>query len=417
MRRSHLGNALIESQLAKKGAKKPGCEGEGVEEILEAYRVARANLRTLIIKTTNKCNLSCTHCSPDSGPTNQHAMTSDYLKGAIRQFADLGGTTLILGGGEPFTRSDLVDVIMLAHELGLAINVETNGTMISQDIVRRLVGVDVTFIISLDGIRPETHDGFRRFPGAFKRTLDTIEHLARADFHLRITTVLNRKNAEEIPEIIAYCLDKMGIEHRLLPIISEGGRGSSAEARHLALTPSQVKDYLEKCYLLVYRRYKAEGKAKMLMVDLPRALIPAEISTFSTCAWGIGMVGLSHNGDVGLCHYSTDERPYIAGSLREKSLAELWFEHQNFEDLRGINVKTLKGICSNCVHARRCRGLCRLSAYHKYREIHAPYPVCQDFYEQGLFPRESMVDPERDCHYIGQIPPPAESLVKIQSTR
>ncbi|MBS3146872.1 radical SAM protein [Candidatus Woesearchaeota archaeon] len=364
--------------------------------VVKAFKIASANLVALSIKTTNKCNLNCVHCSPNSNIKEKHVTSTEYIKKVIKQFVDIGGTTLILGGGEPFTRPDLLEIINFADGLDLNINIETNGILVDQKI-GGIRGKNITFIISLDGIRPETHDSFRRVKGAYAKTIKNIELLVKNNFKVRITTVLNRKNENEIKDIVNYCM-KMNIEHRLLPIITDSGRGSIDEARELALSPQEVLHYLEKSYLPIYRKFILQGKNHMLMVDLPRAILPKDIETFSICAWGINMIGLNHNGDISLCHYVTDEEPFNLGRIDQKSLSELWFDSKIFKNIRKINKKTLKGVCSNCIYVERCRGLCRLSAFQKYHDIYAPYPICQDFFEKGLFPKNRMIDPEKDCY-------------------
>jgi radical SAM protein with 4Fe4S-binding SPASM domain len=328
-------------------------------------------------------------------------MGTEYLEDIIQQFEEIGGTTVIFGGGEPFTRADMPELIEFATDLGLATNVETNGTLLTPGVMEQLSGRDVTFVISLDGFLAETHDEFRNQKGAHASTVDAIDLLLGYDFAVRITTALTRKNVGEITDIVRWCLDKKRIGHRLLPVISRSGRGSSSLARSLALTPSEISQYLNERYLPLYREYVREGKSRMLMVDLPRALLPPEIATFSTCAWGIGMIGVGHDGRIGLCHYVTSESPYFAPPADESrvDLESIWFDSPTFRLIRSINASTLQGICGNCIHARVCRGLCRLSAFQEFGDIYAPYPVCQQFYDEGLFPESALKDPAVPCRY------------------
>jgi hypothetical protein len=40
-----------------------------------------------------------------------------------------------------------------------------------------------------------------------------------------------------------------------------------------------------------------------------------------------------------------------------------------------------------------------MSSYSHYGQIDAPYPLCQEIYNRGGFPRYALVDPAKDCHY------------------
>ena len=153
-----------------------------MDSVLEAFATAHAHLRALTIKTTNKCNLTCTHCSPASGPHQQHVVSTEYLADIIRQFTEIGGTTVIFGGGEPLTRPDLVELIQYSRQLGLAINVETNGTLVTPALAAALRGSGATFIISVDGFDPAVHDGFRNQNGAHQLTLGGIDVLLEHGF-------------------------------------------------------------------------------------------------------------------------------------------------------------------------------------------------------------------------------------------
>jgi hypothetical protein len=90
---------------------------------------------------------------------------------------------------------------------------------------------------------------------------------------------------------------------------------------------------------------------------------------------------------------------------------DIWRNSPFFEELRTIGAGRVKGVCSNCVFYKVCRGVCKISSYSHYGEKDAPYPLCQEMYNAGLFPEYALADPERDCTYRpGVIPHKRKSM-------
>jgi radical SAM protein with 4Fe4S-binding SPASM domain len=111
------------------------------------------------------------------------------------------------------------------------------------------------------------------------------------------------------------------------------------------------------------------------------------------------VLGILSTGEVSMCSASYDDPEMIAGSAYDTPLIDLWRNSAFFNDLKEIANGKVKGVCSNCVFYRACRGVCKMSSYAHYGEKDAPYPLCQEIYNQGLFPDYALVDPERDCSY------------------
>ena len=74
---------------------------------------------------------------------------------------------LILTGGEPLMRRDIVGLAAYASSRGLLVVLGTNGMLLSPSKVRELKAAGVAGAgISLDSLHPEKHDGFRGVQGA-----------------------------------------------------------------------------------------------------------------------------------------------------------------------------------------------------------------------------------------------------------
>ena len=93
---------------------------------------------------TSRCNLACRHClsaelrgdrddglnSDTTSPDALRDLTYEECISFVDQVADFGVFQLNLGGGEPFLRDDLLDVLRYAHSRGIVTCVSTNGSLL-----------------------------------------------------------------------------------------------------------------------------------------------------------------------------------------------------------------------------------------------------------------------------------------------
>jgi len=63
--------------------------------------IKRTGLNTLQVNLGYLCNLSCTHCHVNAGPTRTELMTIDVIESILRFIQEHAITTLELTGGAP----------------------------------------------------------------------------------------------------------------------------------------------------------------------------------------------------------------------------------------------------------------------------------------------------------------------------
>src|SRR5882757_9991871 len=83
----------------------------------------------LWLEITGKCQLECTHCYAESGPTGTHgALTSDDWMRVLDQAVALGVTMVQFIGGEPTLHPALLQLI--DHALNLRLEVEVFSNLV-----------------------------------------------------------------------------------------------------------------------------------------------------------------------------------------------------------------------------------------------------------------------------------------------
>lgn len=85
---------------------------------------------------TNKCNLSCSHCALSSSPLSQDILSTNDVKYPIDKIIDVNLNTLILTGGEPFIRNDILEIISyIRTNFKNKLVIMTNGMLIRKKFI------------------------------------------------------------------------------------------------------------------------------------------------------------------------------------------------------------------------------------------------------------------------------------------
>jgi radical SAM protein with 4Fe4S-binding SPASM domain len=357
-------------------------------------RSHQGQLRTIYLFLTRKCNLSCQHCYIEGvGPARDQDFDLDTIKGLIDRAIPHGLKKVKVSGGEPFVRRDVMDVLKCLDERGLEIVLETNGTLFAPDTVEQLAALrKFTVFISLDHADEAAHDKFRGLDGSYRKTVRVLREMGQTAIQSVVTTTAMRYNYDSVVPIADMVLDWGIKRHRTLLNIHPLGNARG----HLdnAITMEEAEVLIGG---LLQSSAFASGRAYM---TLPPALMPlAMLRDLHTCGWGTSVVGILSNGDVSMCSASYEDPDMIGGNAFNEDFVDLWANGTFFKNLREIGEGRVKGVCGNCVFYEACRGVCRMSSYSHYGEVDAPYPLCQEVYNAGAFPRYALVDPERDCTY------------------
>jgi AdoMet-dependent heme synthase len=348
--------------------------------------------RVLAWELTRRCNLNCIHCRATA---SEHApegeLSLDEYQAMIDNVASFASPILILSGGEPLMRPDLFEIAAYATGAGLRAAVSTNGTLVTDDVARRLLAAGVaTCSISIDGATPETHDDFRQQPGAFEASLRGMRILTGAGIKVQVNTSLTRRNMHDLDNVYQLvkrmnasawhvfmlvptgrgtdAADKDLIEaddyERILNYIYEKNRDEEAARRAADPHAMEIKPT---CAPQYYRIMRQRAKLEGIPVDAEHFGLNARTRG---CLAGMGFGFVSYRGDVFPCGYY----PKSAGNVREKPFREIWEHSELFLELR--NFKNLKGTCGSCGYVRVCGG-CRARALALTGDDMSPEPYCR----------------------------------------
>jgi SynChlorMet cassette radical SAM/SPASM protein ScmF len=352
-------------------------------------------LSSIYFNATQHCNLLCKHCwlsPPFVQDKNAYEdkvkndLSLEEMKPAINEALDLGLTGIKLTGGEPFLRGDLIDFIKFFHEKGLEIQIETNGTLIDKDMARKLKRFNgMAISVSLDGPSSGVHDTFRGVKGAFAQTLRGIECLAKEDMPIQLVFSLHRGNLGSLWDAISLAKD-LKADSIKINIISSMGRGShmikkgeTVNLRELLDLNGQIEDL--------------DNNGINILFDLPVAF--QSIESMFSCLKGScnihNIIGILADGSLSFCGVGKNEPSLIMGNIREDSLGAIWHRHPLLMRMRQEVPGKLEGICRRCIFKDRCLGGCRAEVYGNHGNFTAPYGICEEAHQKGLFPKTRII--------------------------
>jgi SynChlorMet cassette radical SAM/SPASM protein ScmF len=348
-------------------------------------KIANPLLTSLYLYLTDHCNLSCGHCwiSPKVSADPQNGIRLDALKKCISEAKSLGLQGVKLTGGEPLLYRDLDELLSFLASDELEISIETNGTLFDRNMLESFQSSKVEQIsVSLDAASAEVHDEIRGQKGSFQRSLKGLRLLADYGLNFQIIMTLQRKNRKEIPGLISLS-EMLGAGSLKINPLQPCGRAMAAFRRG---------DNLELDELVhLYRTVEQEWSRPVnleIFFDLPLAFLSIEeIRRRGNCECKIlNILGVLANGDFSICGIGQTVDDLRMGNLSRVSICDVWQNNPVLKELRQSLPRKLKGICHHCIFKFQCLGGCRANAYALAREFYAPYFLCQEFFDSGLFP-------------------------------
>ncbi|HEX7391679.1 MAG TPA: radical SAM protein [Thermoplasmata archaeon] len=324
-------------------------------------------------EVTAKCNLECDHCHARAGDADRSdELTTEEGKtrviDALAQVSDF--KSLIFSGGEPLVREDLTELIAHSKRRGFYPIIATNATLITPEMARGLKRAGTLGIAaSIDSMKDDVHDAFRRKSGALRLAREGIANAAAEGMYIQINITASKINIKELPDIISFA-DELRAHVILLYQFIPSGRGE--ESADLELTSEEFREEI-----LTAGRLQRDLHPVIAPVGLPQYWALHNVmrnggrasDVLRGCICGNGMFYIKPNGDVWPCAFV----PISGGNLRQTSPAQIWNDSDIFKSLR--DRENLKGICHDCSQRELCGG-CRARAYALKGDLFAEDPKC-----------------------------------------
>jgi len=163
---------------------------------------------------TDDCMLRCKMCNKWK---EDLLIKKDYIKApsfsdwkrcvsSLRDITD-EDFQINFGGGEPFLKERLLELIKFCKSKKFKTNIATNGYLIDEDMARRIAdsGLD-SLIISLDSLNEDTHDYLRGISGVYRKAMSALSLLDKFSngLYKGICCVIYNKNLDDIIKLVEW---------------------------------------------------------------------------------------------------------------------------------------------------------------------------------------------------------------------
>jgi len=368
---------------------------------------------------TYTCNLRCKHCYEDAGEKRPELSTGEAFEvlDTLSKTAGIGLPALSFSGGEPLMRKDFFEVAAYAKKKIPYLSIATNATLLTKDNAKRVKDIGIDYVeISLDGASREVHEGFRRVPGCFEKTMKGIHNSIEAGLDTCIATTIQKENLGEVEKIVNTA-EELGIRFMHFNYIPTGRAKAFVE---LDLTPKERLGILElighRIFDLYLRSQEEEQKTAKseIAVDKYFSTCPQYASVVKKlavekgenyrvtahyaamkgvenvanflggCGAGRLYMCLEPNGDMKPCVFFASGRRTVLGNILRDDFERVWDSHpflwalRSREKLEDYDIDGRVVGCGKCPDKYICGG-CRARAFSYFGgDLNAPDIGCID---------------------------------------
>jgi len=315
---------------------------------------------------TTACNLRCKHCRLGNISLTDELSFNDAVD-LLNQSKDLGVKFFNFSGGEPFLRGDIFKLINFACSIFEEVTVTTNGTLIDEEVGKKLSNhKNLRISVSLDGYGRE-HDKFRGVNGAFNKTIKGLKILNKKKVRISLKFTVSKftRNPFKLIELAKELRAESFNIRSVIPV----GRAD----KNMMLDTQEYIDLIKE--VIKYGR-----KLKVRIISGDPILIPLfpEVvgethktlrNHYMGCLAGSETLYINAKGDVFPCAYI----PLKVGNIKEATLREI-INSKILKNL-GNYRKYLKGKCKICKYKYVCGG-CRAVAFAINGDVFSEDPRC-----------------------------------------
>jgi uncharacterized protein len=342
-------------------------------------------LTTMVLNVTNQCNLSCTYCyeygedkivDTENGRQPKF-MTEETARASVdfmlREARDNRMAHLTFFGGEtlmnlPVLKSTIQYARERAREVGKEVDfsLTTNATLLRPDVIEFLAENHVGVTISIDGPK-EVQDQFRVFhngSGSYEIVAPKIRELLQRHRTRPVGARVTLTSHDlDVRKIFLHLTEEIGFtEVGFAPVTTAPNRKYAIAEEGFDTMLEQFRslagDFLQAA---LQNRHHGFSNVKDTLEEIHKG-----VSKPYPCGAGLGLMGVSTEGDVALCHRFAGSDQHKLGTVRDgiDRLVQIGFlEKHHIDD---------KTDCGKCWARPLCSGGCYHEAYTRYGETAHP---------------------------------------------
>ena len=323
---------------------------------------------SLLIKPASAdCNLRCGYCFylekaglyPESG---RHRMPDEVLERLVSSYMSTEQPQYQFGwqGGEPALLGNefFLRAVSLQKKYGkpgaIAANgLQTNATLIDDELAKTLAGYKFLAGVSLDG-PAQIHDRFRKYPdgvGSHSNVLKGIETLKKHRVEFNALTLVNSENVKKGGEVYNYLKSLEIYYHQYIPCVEFDEKGG--------LMPCSIKGPEWGDFLIgIFGEWIKEDVRKVSVRLFDSILNILVLNRRTSCNMSDNCCQyflVEYNGDVYPCDFFVEKERKLGNIMKDE-----WEDLLNSEKYLGFGRQKslMNKKCPSCDYLNLCMGDC-----------------------------------------------------------
>lgn len=294
---------------------------------------------------TLRCMMKCKMCYIwESSQSYHDELTIQEWKNVVRSLDGLLDKKhdIILSGGEPFLKKDILDLVHFSSQSGYRVSLDTNAYLIDMELAKAIGDSGLWRIcISLDSLDENTHDFLRGKEESYHRAMKAIEYLHKLcpAVGINIQTVIMERNLNELTRFAEWVNNDPRLDYIYFQVVARPFGAAVSEQwfkdpQYNFLWPQDMKRVeavIKELIQLKDTNSKIVNSAAQLKSQLAYFQNPLHFAQEQDCSIGNRDININPQGEVYLC-FSKDP----IGSVRIDSLKKIWYSEQASKVREGI---------------------------------------------------------------------------------
>jgi molybdenum cofactor biosynthesis enzyme MoaA len=154
-------------------------------------------------EVTSRCNMTCGYCfGPQPELYAPKELGTSQMMVIAGKLAAAGVQRIVITGGEPLLRADIVQLLEELNRLGIGVVLSTNGYYL-RDRIESIVGLLDWISLPIDGSEASINIATRGDPNHYLLTLANLQMLQRHQVRVKLGTVVCKPNYRNLLGIAA----------------------------------------------------------------------------------------------------------------------------------------------------------------------------------------------------------------------
>ncbi len=322
-------------------------------------------LLELKIEVTNKCNLSCVHCSNNGSPSNNKSISLQKCFDIIDEAYRMGVKKVAFSGGDPLIWPYINELINFSKDKEMISTIFTSGYVenAKERLLKLLDAGLAKTIFSLYSSEKSQHERITRKRGSYNITIEAIRYACEIGLDTELHFVAMSYNYNQLDRIVKLA-QTLGVHTVSVLRFAPQGRGSLlpegvlSKKQNLELRQNifdlrnnnyTIRTGTPYNFLLVNENRQCSSGINKVTIDPNLRLYPCD-----------GFKNIMAEEFVGTLNFS---------SLENESLANCWYNSPYLNSLRDYLTSDFDKPCDSCKSLKYCMSGCTAQKVLKHNKL------------------------------------------------